>query len=178
MKKITDIKGLLEHEIQDLYSAESQILEALPLMEKAAEDAELKKAFKTHLAQTKEQQKRLEKIAKQMGCEYKGHTCKAMKGIIEEGEEVIKMNASSEVRDAALIAAAQRVEHYEIAGYGTARHYANMLGETEVAEMLAQTLDEEKDTDELLNDMAIERINKEANGQSKGKGAKASAKSK
>ena len=122
MEKITDIRGLLEHEIQDLYSAESQIIEALPLME----------------------------------------------GLVKEGQETIKMNASEEVRDAALIAAAQRVEHYEIAGYGTAHHYAHMLGEEEVAELLAETLDEEKDTDELLNDLAIEKINKEAQRSRKG----------
>ncbi len=168
MEKITDIRGLLEHEIQDLYSAESQIIEALPLMEKAADDAQLKKAFKTHLEQTKKQRDRLEKAAKKLGCEYKGHTCKAMEGLVKEGQETIKMNASEEVRDAALIAAAQRVEHYEIAGYGTAHHYAHMLGEEEVAELLAETLDEEKDTDELLNDLAIEKINKEAQRSRKG----------
>ncbi len=162
MKKITDIRGLLEHELQDLYSAETQIIEALPQMEEAASDAQLKKAFKTHLEQTKKQRDRLEKIAKQMDTQVEGHTCKAMQGLVKEGQEVIKMAASDEARDAALIAAAQRVEHYEIAGYGTARHYANMLGEDEVANLLAQTLDEEKDTDELLNDLAIEKINKEA----------------
>lgn len=168
MKKITDIRGLLEHEIQDLYSAESQIIEALPLMEKAADDAQLKKAFKTHLDQTKKQRERLDKIAKQMGIKTGGHTCKAMEGLVKEGQETIKMEASAEVRDAALIAAAQRVEHYEIAGYGTAHHYADMLGEREVAELLAETLDEEKDTDELLNDLAIEKINKDAQGSRKG----------
>ncbi|MFN7116382.1 MAG: ferritin-like domain-containing protein [Saprospiraceae bacterium] len=162
MKKITDIRGLLEHELQDLYSAETQIIEALPQMEQAASDAQLKKAFKTHLEQTKKQRDRLEKVAKQMGAETGGHTCKAMQGLVKEGQEVIKMAASDEARDAALIAAAQRVEHYEIAGYGTARHYANMLGESEIADLLAQTLDEEKDTDELLNDLAIQKINKEA----------------
>jgi ferritin-like metal-binding protein YciE len=161
MKKITDIKGLLEHEIQDLYSAEEQIVENLPAMESAATDKELKKAFATHLKQSKEQQKRLEKIAKQMGIEYKGHTCKAMEGLVKEGQSVIKMAASDEARDAALIASAQRIEHYEIAGYGTARHYADMLGQNDVADLLAQTLEEEKDTDEILNDLAIQKINKE-----------------
>lgn len=170
MKKITDIKGLLEHELQDLYSAESQIMEALPEMEKAASDGQLKKAFKTHLDQTKKQRDRLDRIAKQMGTQANGHPCKAMQGLVKEGQEVIKMAASDEARDAALIAAAQRVEHYEIAAYGTARHYANMIGEKEIADLLAQTLDEEKDTDELLNNLAIEKINKEA--QKTGKGAR------
>ncbi len=161
MKKITDIKGLLEHEVQDLYSAETQIIENLPAMESAASDKELKKAFATHLKQSKEQLKRLEKVAKQMDFETGGHTCKAMEGLVKEGKSVIGMAASDEARDAALIASAQRIEHYEIAAYGTARHYANMIGESGVAELLAQTLDEEKDTDEILNDLAIQKINKE-----------------
>jgi ferritin-like metal-binding protein YciE len=168
MKKITDIKGLLEHELQDLYSAETQILDALTEMEKAASDSQLKKAFKTHHDQTKTQRERLDKVAKQMGIKMEGHTCKGMQGLVKEGQEVIKMAASDEARDAALIAAAQRVEHYEIAGYGTARHYANMLNETEVAKLLGQTLEEEKDTDELLNDLAIQKINKEAQGSRAG----------
>lgn len=157
-----NLRELLEHEIQDLYSAESQLIEALPDMEKAAKDAELKKALKNHLKETKEQKKRLEMIAKKLGIKAEGDKCKGMEGLIKEGQKMLKEAGDEEVRDAGIIGASQRVEHYEIAGYGCARYYARMLGEDKVAEMLAMSLEEEKDADELLNDIAIEQVNRKA----------------
>ncbi len=158
-----NLRDLLEHEVQDLYSAENQIIEALPKMAERASDNQLKKAFQLHLEQTKEQKKRLEQVAKQMGFKADGgQKCKGMEGLIKEGESVMKEIKDKEVLDAALIGAAQRVEHYEIAGYGTARYYAKMLGEKEAEKLLSQTLEEEKDTDEKLNDLAIERVNQKA----------------
>jgi len=159
MKKLED---LFEHQLKDLYSAESQLVEALPKMVKNAHDKKLKKAFEDHLEETKDHKKRLEKICKELGIDPKGETCKAMKGLIEEAEGFIKEDASEEVRDAGLIAEAQRVEHYEISGYGTAVRYAKELGHDDVAEMLQTTLDEEYDADEKLTDMAEDRLNKKA----------------
>lgn len=172
MKKITDIQGLLEYELQDLYSAESQIIEALPKMEKNADHKDLKQAFQKHLEQTKKQRDRLEQIAKKMNCDIKGHTCKAMEGLIKEGQETINMDADAAVRDAAMIAAAQRIEHYEIAAYGAACYYAKMLNKSDVEELLGKTLEEEKDTDELLNDIAISKVNKDAQGAPSGSRAR------
>ena len=157
-----NLRDLLEHEVQDLYSAETQIIEALPKMAEQASDSQLKKAFQMHLEQTREQKKRLEQVAKKMGFKPEGEKCKGMEGLLKEGQSVMKEIKDKEVLDAALIGAAQRVEHYEIAGYGTARYYAKMLGENEVERLLGQTLEEEKDTDEKLNDIAIERVNQKA----------------
>lgn len=148
----------MEHEIQDLYSAETQLISALPKMAEAAHSSKLKQAFKDHLQETKNQQARLEKVADILGCSTKGETCEAMKGLIKEGEKMIKEDAEPDVKDAGLIAAAQRVEHYEIAGYGTARHFAKILGLQEVADLLEETLEEEKDADEKLNDIAIQQV--------------------
>jgi ferritin-like metal-binding protein YciE len=152
----------LEHEIQDLYSAEDQLVDALPKMAKAAKHAALKKAIENHLEETKKQKERLEKVADLLDMKPSGHKCKAMAGLIAEGEEILKEDAEAEVKDAAIIGASQRVEHYEIAGYGTARYYAKMLGENEVAKLLSQTLDEEKGADEKLNNLATEKINEKA----------------
>ncbi|GAB2773308.1 ferritin-like domain-containing protein [Rhabdobacter roseus] len=162
MSKLKTLDDLLEHQLKDLYSAEVQILAALPKMMDKATDKKLKKAFETHYQQTQEQKERLEKACEILGVNPKGETCKAMEGLIKEASEFLKEDAEDAVMDAGLIAEAQRVEHYEISGYGTARRYAEQLGHSEVADLLAQTLEEEKDTDELLNDLAIESINEKA----------------
>ena len=149
-------------QLQDLYSAEEQILEALPKMAKKTEHKELKKAFQDHEVMTKEQVTRLERIFADLGEKPGGHTCKGMKGLVAEGEEVMKEFEDSDVRDAALISAAQRVEHYEMAGYGCARTYANMLGLDEHAQLLQKTLDEEGRTDHLLTNLAESVVNIDA----------------
>jgi ferritin-like metal-binding protein YciE len=160
--KLKSLEDLLHHELKDLYSAETQLVKALPKMAKAATNAELKAGFEEHLEQTKAQVERLEKIGEELDMKLGGHTCKAMQGLIEEGEELIDEDAEPSVRDAGLIGAAQRVEHYEIAGYGTARCLAETLGHDEVAELLQQTLDEEKETDEKLTELAESAVNIEA----------------
>ena len=157
-----NLRDLLEHEIKDLYSAETQLLEALPKMANVASNGQLRQAFESHFEETKGQKQRLEKIAQMLNIQPGGETCKAMQGLIREGEEMMDLDADEDVRDAGLIGAAQRVEHYEIAGYGTARQFAKRLGENEVARLLSETLEEESDADEKLNDLAIEKINEEA----------------
>ena len=151
MKNLTDV---YEEQLKDIYSAEKQITEALPKMADAASNADLKKAFKAHLQQTKEQMKRIEQIfkARDMGPGRK--KCKGMKGLIEEGEEVIEEGSKSATRDAALIGAAQKVEHYEIATYGTLQRYAELLGEKEQSKLLQTSLNEERKTDEQLTQLA------------------------
>jgi len=161
MPKLTTLQDLLVSELKDLYSAENQLLKALPKMAKAATSEDLKAAFEKHLEQTKTHAERLEKIMEELGESPKGKTCKAMKGLIEEGSETISEDAEDFVKDAALIGAAQRVEHYEIAGYGTARTFAQTLGHDEIAEILQKTLDEEGETDQALTDLAKD-INAEA----------------
>ena len=156
------LQKLYLEQLQDLYSAEEQILEALPKMAKKTEHAELKKAFQQHEVVTREQVTRLEKIFADLGEKPGGHTCKGMKGLVAEGEEVMKEFEDSDVRDAAMISAAQRVEHYEIAGYGCARTYANMLGLDEHAQLLQKTLDEEGRTDHLLTNLAESVVNIDA----------------
>lgn len=157
-----NLEDLFEHQLQDLYSAETQIIAALQEMEKKASNAKLKKAFKEHLEETKGQQERLKEACSKLDINPKGEKCKAIEGIIKEAKDFISEGADKEVMDAGLIANAQRVEHYEIAGYGTAYHYAKMLGHNEIAELLGATLEEEKDADEKLNDLAIEKINEAA----------------
>lgn len=154
MPKISTAKDLLVEELKDLYSAESQLLKALPKMAKAAESEELKNAFTTHLKQTEGQVKRLEKVMKQLDESPKGKKCKAMEGLIEEAKEVLEEDYEPALRDLALIVAAQKVEHYEIAGYGSARTLAELLEEDDVAELLQETLDEEGETDKLLTQIA------------------------
>jgi ferritin-like metal-binding protein YciE len=153
---------LYVHELRDLLSAENQIIKALPKMAKAASSDELRAAFEEHLEQTKEHARRLETIFERMGMTSRGKKCKAVEGLIEEGKETMEKDADESVLDAALIASAQRVEHYEIAAYGCARTYARLLGEDEAAEMLQRTLDEEGDTDKKLTDLAERAINVEA----------------
>ncbi len=146
--KLDSLHSLFVDELKDLYSAENQLVKALPRMAKAASSPDLKAAFTEHLRVTKGQVERLEKIFKQIGASPRGKKCKAMEGLIEEGKEVIGEDAEAAVRDAALIGAAQRVEHYEMAGYGCVRTYARQLGYPEAAELLQQTLDEEGEADE------------------------------
>jgi ferritin-like metal-binding protein YciE len=156
------MKDLYHHELKDLYSAEKQILEALPKMAAKASDAELRQAFEEHRVVTEEQVTRLQTIFDDLKLNPGNKKCKGMEGLIEEGEELLKEDADPDVRDAALIGAAQRVEHYEIAGYGTARTYARQLGFDNHVELLQRTLDEEGKTDERLTRLAEGRINREA----------------
>ncbi len=157
--KLESLQKLYVMQLKDLYSAENQLLEALPKMEKAASNQDLKQAFAEHLKETQQQVKRLTTIFNSLDFKPGGHKCEAMEGLIGEGEEIIKADAASEVRDAGLIAAAQRVEHYEIAGYGTVRAYAEKLGDQAAADLLQETLDEEASADEKLTRLAERSIN-------------------
>lgn len=157
--ELETLKDLYIKELKDLYSAESQIIKALPKMVKAASNEDLSAGFEAHLEETKEHANRLEKILKALDETTKGPKCHGMEGVLEEGAEMIKEEADEEVRDAGLISAAQRVEHYEIAGYGCVVAYAKLLGEKDAAETLQQTLDEEVATDEKLTDLAESVIN-------------------
>ena len=152
------LKHLYVEELKDLYSAENQLVKALPKIAEAASSEDLRTGFKEHLEQTKEHVARLERIFKALGESPKGKKCKGMEGLIKEGGEMIEENPAAEELDAGLISAAQRVEHYEIAGYGCVRTYAKLLGEDEAESLLRQTLDEEKATDEKLTELA-ENIN-------------------
>jgi ferritin-like metal-binding protein YciE len=160
--ELETLKDLYIEELKDLYSAERQLVKALPKMIKATKHPELKAAFKTHLQQTEEHAKRLELICNELGVTPRGKKCVGMVGLIEEGSELIKEKPNDDVLDAGLISAAQRVEHYEMAGYGTVRTYARQLGYESQAQLLQQTLDEEGATDHLLTDLAESRINIEA----------------
>ena len=158
-KKMTTLHDLLLHELMDLLDAEERILKALPKMAKAASSRELREAFDEHLLQTEGHVERLRKVFRLLRKPAKRQRCDGMKGLIEEGAKAMKEPMDDEVRDAALIAAAQRVEHYEIAGYGTARTFARMLGKDEAAELLQETLDEEGETDHLLTEIAETMVN-------------------
>jgi len=160
--KLKTLHDLYVEELKDLYSAEHQILKALPKMATAASDAQLAQAFTDHLAQTEEQVARLEEIFSKLVVSPRGKTCKAMKGLLEEGKDILDEDADPAVKDAALIAAAQRVEHYEMAGYGCVRTFARLLGEDEAADLLQETLDEEGAADEALTTLAEAVINAEA----------------
>ena len=156
------LNKLFVHELKDIYSAENQILEALPKMAEKASNAELKSAFEEHHRQTQEHVQRLDRIFEDLEFKATGQKCKGMEGLIEEGEDVMEDAEDDEVRDAAMIAAAQRVEHYEIAAYGTARTYARMLGNEEAERLLQTTLDEEGETDKKLTKLAESGVNREA----------------
>jgi ferritin-like metal-binding protein YciE len=151
---VETMQELLIDELKDLYSAEKQIVRALPKLAKAASTPELQEALLSHLEETKGQVGRLEKIAELVGHKLTGKTCVGMKGVLEEGSEVLEETDEGTVRDAALIAASQRVEHYEMAGYGSARDFANTLGLSEVAELLEETLAEEKEADKKLTSIS------------------------
>jgi ferritin-like metal-binding protein YciE len=184
MEKMNDLRDLLKHELEDLQSAEDQILEALPKMIDKANNPDLKKALSEHLKVTEQHKSRLEKIMKNMGGseetngKKKGilggifsggkHVCKGMKGIIEEGEKIMGTDISPEARDAAIIASAQKVEHYEICGYGTARTFAREIGMEQLAKQLEQTLNEEYAADDLLTNLAVLEVNEEAETPNRG----------
>lgn len=161
--KIESLKDLLVHELKDLYSAESQIAKALPKMEEAASNEELKQAFRNHLNETEGQIERLLTIFEEFDYAARGQKCEAAAGLIEEGEEIIKELAAGDLRDAALVGAAQRVEHYEMAGYGTARTFAEVLGLSKVQSLLQETLDEEGKTNKLLTKIS-KKLNRQAAG--------------
>jgi ferritin-like metal-binding protein YciE len=160
--KLESLRELLVDELKDLYSAENQLVKALPKMAKAAASPELKAAFEEHLEETKGQVDRLVTIFEQLEGSPKGKKCKAMEGLVEEGSEFIDADGDDSVKDAALICAAQKVEHYEIASYGCARTFATLLGLDEVAELLQETLDEEGNADKKLTELAETVINVEA----------------
>ena len=156
------LEELLVDELKDLYSAENQILKALPKMAKAVVSPELRRAFERHLEETRRQVERLNQIGEALDIRLTGKKCKGMEGLIEEGKEIMEEDLDENAIDAGLIGAAQKVEHYEIAGYGTARTHANLLGYTKVAKLLQQTLDEEGATDKKLSQLAESIINVEA----------------
>jgi ferritin-like metal-binding protein YciE len=160
--KLETFQDLIEHQVQDLYSAEKQFAKALPNMAEAATDEELQGAFDTHLDVTKKQIDRLEQVAKALNVKPGGHTCAAAEGLVEEGQEVIEMEGDPMVRDAALIAAAQRIEHYEIAGYGTLKALAQRVRNDRAVKLLDETLAEERGADVQLTEIAEGWINEEA----------------
>ena len=160
--ELETLKDLYIHELKDLYSAEKQLTKALPKMAKAASDEQLADGFQKHLEQTEEHVNRLEQILESHDETTRGPRCKGMEGLIEEGKEIIEEDADEEVRDAGLISAAQHVEHYEIAGYGCARTYAELLGDTKGAQLLRTTLEEETVTDKKLTELAKTMINLKA----------------
>ena len=160
--KLDTLQKLYIDELRDLYNAETQLLKALPKMAKGASSQELKDAFEKHLEQTKTHVERLEEVFEQLGEKPRGKTCRAMKGLIEEGSEILEKDGDESVLDAGIIVAAQKVEHYEIAGYGSVRTFAHLLGQNEAAELLQTTLDEESETNEILNKLAETVVNPEA----------------
>ena len=153
-EKVSSLEELFIEQLQDLYSAETQLIKALPKMAEAAHSPQLKAGFRHHLEQTKVHAQRLESILARYDAKAEGKTCQAMKGLIKEGSETITEYTTDEVRDAALIADAQRVEHYEIAGYGTIRAFARLLEDSEAEETLTQTFEEESETDEKLTEIS------------------------
>lgn len=183
--KIDSLNALLEEELKDIYSAEKQLLKALPKMAKKATSEELRAALEEHLEVTKGQVTRLEEVFETLGKTAKAKTCKAMQGLIEEATEIMEEDATDGVMDAGIIAAAQKVEHYEIASYGTVRTWARLCGEEQAAELLQETLDEEGEADQKLTELAENFVNPEAESDddeeeeeaSSSRGKKSSAKS-
>ena len=157
-----DLNGLFEHQLQDLYSAEDQLVNALQKMVEEAEDQSLKDAFRNHLEETKNHKRRLEEISDELGIDPDKKTCKAMKGLIKEADDFLGEVEDADVKNAGMIADAQRVEHYEIAGYGTAVRYAKELGYDNIADILQKTLDEEYNANDILNNLAEQRLNRKA----------------
>lgn len=164
MSKLKTLEDLFHHQLKDLYSAETQLISALPKMIDEASDKKLKDAFKSHLEETKRHQERLEEIADSLDINIKGETCKAMQGLIREAKSFISEDASATVRDAGIIADAQRIEHYEIAAYGATVEFAKTLGKDDIAKKLHETLDEEFSADDKLTKIAKDHVNKEAVG--------------
>lgn len=163
--KLDSLRTLWVEEMRDLYNAENQLLKALPKMAKTASTPELKQAFESHLEETRGHVERLDEIFDKLGKKPTGKTCKAMKGLVEEGSEMMQEEGPDSVIDAGLIAAAQRVEHYEMAGYGAARTFASILGEDEAEDLLQETLDEEGAADEKLTEIAESIVNEEADAE-------------
>lgn len=160
--KLDTLRQLYINELRDLYNAEDQLIKALPKMVKAASSKELREALEEHLEQTKGHVDRLEQVFALLDEKPKGKTCRGMKGLIEEGSEILEEDVEESVLDAGIIVAAQKVEHYEIAGYGSVRTFAKLLGEKESAGILQATLDEESETDELLTGLPEKIVNPEA----------------
>jgi len=160
--KLDSLENLFVHELKDLLSAEKQLVKALPKMAKGASSEALRAAIEEHLEQTKGQVERLEKIFTLVDKTPRAEHCKAMEGLIQEGSDLLEEEGDEAVKDAALIGAAQKVEHYEISGYGTARTLAELLGLDEAAKLLQETLDEEKETDEKLTGLAMSEVNPQA----------------
>lgn len=156
------LQDLFEEQLKDLYSAEDQLISALPKMAEKASTPQLKRAFTDHLEETKRHKQRIEQACEIIDCDPSGHTCKAMKGLVKEGEDWMGEDADPDVMDAGLIAAAQRVEHYEIAGYGTVCTFADVLGFGDIKDLLGQTLEEEKAADDLLTQIAESTVNQNA----------------
>ncbi len=180
MAELKNLQQLLKHELEDLYSAEEQIIEALPSMIETAKDSLLKKALNDHLKVTRKQKDRLDRVKKMLGAEKKenmnlfqrlfskgegGKHCRAMEGLIEEGKKMMEEEMEPHVMDAAIIASAQKIEHYEISGYGTAKAYAIQLGLSKVATLINETLNEEYGSDDLLTKLAVGKVNLQANHQ-------------
>jgi ferritin-like metal-binding protein YciE len=168
--KVTTLDEVLANELKDIYSAETQLIKALPRMARAAQSEDLRRAFEKHLEQTRVHVERIEEICSTLNIKPRGKKCVGMEGLIEEAKEVLEMDAHPEALQALLIGAAQRVEHYEIAAYGTARAHTLQLGYLKAVDLLNQTLEEEKRADELLTKLAENRINVKAamNEDSKG----------
>jgi ferritin-like metal-binding protein YciE len=162
MMAAKNMQDLLIEELRDIYHAEKQLTRALPKMARAASNEQLKQAFTQHLEETQGQIERLEQVFEKLDTRTRGKHCHAMEGLIEEAKEIMEMGLAPELQDVALIAAAQKVEHYEIAGYGTLHALAQSAGLDEVAQLLEQTLNEEKKTDQLLNELAVNDVNKKA----------------
>ena len=160
--KLDTLQKLYVDELRDLYNAENQLLKALPKMAKAASSEELKNAFEKHLEQTETHVERLEQVFQELDESPKGKTCRAMKGLIQEGSEILKEEGDPSVLDAGIIVAAQKVEHYEMAGYGSVRTFAELLNQKSAVELLQTTLDEESEANELLNGLAESIVNPEA----------------
>lgn len=160
--ELTDLRKLFVHELRDLHNAETQILEALPEMIEQSHDRDLRSAFEKHLKETEEQVDRLERIFDELGEKVNSHRCKGMEGLLEEGEDMLSEDADKDVRDAAIIASAQKVEHYEISGYGTALAHAQLLDEDTAARLLEETLEEEKEADRKLTSIAERGVNVKA----------------
>jgi len=155
MSKLITPRDLLIQEIKDLYSAENQLMKLLPRMAKAASQVDLRNVFSHHLEATKQHAQRIEEMMAKLEVSPRGRKCRAMEGLLEEGREVIESSSPSFIKDLALIAAAQKIEHYEIAGYGYARTLADLIGESELADTLQETLDDECATDKLLTEVAM-----------------------
>jgi len=168
--KLNSLRDVFVESVRDLYNAETQLIKALPKMAKAASSEDLREAFEEHLEQTRGQLERLDQICEQLGIKAKGKTCQAMKGLIEEAQEILAADGDPAAKDAAIIGAAQKVEHYEIAGYGTVRTFAELLGEDEAARLLQETLDEEEAADERLTEVAESGLNQEASDEDEDEG--------